>query len=130
MISLLRRDKWRDDLDGKFPSACGAWSENNGCTRVTLEQSGCVRAKSISTENSLIFSINVDRLLNTQIEQCVDEITGSKLMSPDNLSSRNDYGSLIHVSFNSGLFGFIDDMYMTTEPYVPSGSSEARYLKI
>ena len=44
-------------------------------------------------------------------------------MSPSDLSSSDDHGFLIHVSFNSGVFGFIDDMYMQTEIYMPEGKS-------
>ena len=62
-------------------------------------------------------------MLNTQIEQCVYEVNGAKLMSPSDLSSSDDHGFLIHVSFNSGVFGFIDDMYMQTEIYMPEGKS-------
>ena len=71
LIALFRRIKWRNDLDDTFPSACGSWAAEHGCTRVTLEESGCVRAKDIPAQNSVIFDINVDRLLNTQISQCV-----------------------------------------------------------
>lgn len=66
MIALFRRISWRNDLDGAFPTACGSWAAKNGCTRVTLEESGCTRQKSIPSQNSLIFNVqNVDRLLNT-----------------------------------------------------------------
>ena len=117
LISLFRRVKWRADLDDKFPDACGDWSVEHGCTRVTLEESGCVREKDIPSHNSLIFNISVDRLLNTQIEQCVDSLEGAKLMHPSDLSEDNDHGGLIHITFNSALFGFIDDMFMATFLY-------------
>ena len=131
LVSLLRRVKWRDDLDDFFPVACGDWSVPNGCTRVTLEQSGCERAKDITTENSLIFNVGgVDRLLNTQIEQCVEDVDGAKLMSPSDLSSNDEHGYLIHVSFNSGVFGFIDDMYMQTEIFVPEGHSSKNWRSL
>ena len=116
LVSLLRRIKWRNDLDGKFPDACGSWSEEKGCTRVTLEASGCVRQKEIPTENSLIFDINVDRLLNTQIKDCVDGIRGAKLMSPPHLDNSDDSNQLIHVTFNSALFGFLDELYGSLHP--------------
>ena len=38
-------------------------------------------------------------------------------MSPSDLSDSNDNGELIHVTFNSAIFGFIDDMYMVSEVY-------------
>ena len=78
-------------------------------------------------DNSLIFNVNgVDRLLNTQIDQCINSITGAKLMSPDDLSTSNSHNDLIHVTFNSALFGFIDDLYMITNLYTsPSDSSNS-----
>lgn len=48
MIALFRRVRWRNDLNGKFPTACGSWAKN-GCTRVVLESSGCTRADSITS---------------------------------------------------------------------------------
>jgi len=114
MISLFRRVKWRGDLDDKFPTACGDWAVPHGCTRVTLEKSGCYREKDIPSTNALIFNINVDRLLNTQIEQCVNQLEGAKLMHPSDLAGDNSHGGVIHVSFNSALFGFLDDMYMVS----------------
>ena len=64
-VALLRRIKWRNSLDEKFPAECGSWAADSGCTRVTLEESGCVREKQIPENNSLIFDTNIDRLLNT-----------------------------------------------------------------
>ena len=72
LVSLLRRIKWRNDLDGQFPADCGSWAKEKGCTRVTLEASGCVDEKSIKTDNSLVFDVDVDRLLNTQIKECIN----------------------------------------------------------
>lgn len=43
LVSLFRRITWRNELDDKFPAACGSWAAQKGCTRVTLEESGCVR---------------------------------------------------------------------------------------
>ena len=122
---LFRREKWRNNLNNEFPDACGSWSVPNGCTRVTLDQAGCERVGSIPEKNSLIFNTNIDRLLNTQIQACVDDIQGSKLMSPEDLSSSAESDNLIHVTFNSGFFGFIDDMYIITEVYMMEGSDTA-----
>ena len=72
----------------------------------------------------------VDRLLNTQIEQCVEDVDGAKLMSPSDLSSNDEHGYLIHVSFNSGVFGFIDDMYMQTEIFVPEGHTSKNWRSL
>lgn len=83
-----------------------------------LDKSGCTRADSITTQNSIIFNVNgVDRLLNTQIAQCVDQIKGAKLMSPRDLEDLDTNGNLIHITFNSAIFGFIDDMYMMSNIY-------------
>ena len=61
----------------------------------------------------------------------MEQQKGAKLMSPRDLSSDTTNGGLIHVTFNSALMGFIDDMYMTTEVYMPSGAKLAqRQLKI
>ena len=114
LISLCRRVTWRKDLNSEFPSECGDWAAENGCTRVSLSKAGCVRTNNISTENSVIFNVDVDRLLNTQISQCVDQEKGAKLMHPSNLKELNTHGDLIHITFNSAIFGFIDDMYMIT----------------
>ena len=85
LISLFRRVTWRNDLDGAFPAACGSWAQEHGCTRVTLDSAGCTRQKEISKNNSLIFDINVDRVLNTQLDYCINTIDGAKLMSPSDL---------------------------------------------
>jgi len=47
LISLLRRIKWRNDLGDEFPSSCGSWAQQKGCTRVVLQSDGCNRAKDI-----------------------------------------------------------------------------------
>ncbi len=114
LVCLFRRIEWRNDLDNTFPPACGDWASEHGCTRVTLEADGCKRPGNIPTSNSLVFDENVDRLLNTQIEMCINTIDGAKLMEPDNLSKEDTHNNLIHVTFNSAIFGFIDDMYIIT----------------
>ena len=42
-------------------------------------------------------------------------------MHPDNLQEMSTTANLIHISFNSAIFGFIDDLFMKTELY--SGTS-------
>ena len=130
LLALFRRIKWRNDLsDDEFPSKCGSWAEDNGCTRLTLASDGCVRASSLKNSNSVIFDTNVDRLLNTQISQCVSGTKGAKLMSPKDLDKSTHNGILIHVTFNSAIFGFIDDLYMMTSIYI-DGENLMRSLKI
>ena len=60
LLSLVMRASWRDDLDGKFPEACGDWAADMGCTRVTLEKAGCTRPEEIVDENSLVFPISTE----------------------------------------------------------------------
>ena len=131
LVSLFRRIEWRNDLDDKFPTACGSWSEEHGCTRVTLEKAGCTRPEEITKDNSLIFQVDVDRLLNTQIEECVKTIDGAKLIHPSDLAESDDHDQLIHITFNSAIFGFIDDMFMITEVYQPEPTDkESRSVKV
>ena len=134
MVALFRRVKWRNDLDGQFPSGCGSWAKN-GCTRVELTAGECVRPESITTNNSLVFNVQVDTLLNTEIEQCIIKERSAKLMSPSDLSELSTPGNLIHVTFNSAIVGFIDDMYIITSRYKPENASSTdfeyqRVLKI
>ena len=56
LMALWRRKHWRMDQN-KFPSACGSWAEANGCTRITLDEAGCVRPIDILTENQIIFKV-------------------------------------------------------------------------
>ena len=131
LICLFRRIEWRNDLGNTFPASCGDWASEHGCTRVTLEADGCMRPGSITTSNSLVFDENVDRLLNTQIEMCINTLDGAKLMNPDNLSKMDTHNNLIHVTFNSAIFGFLDDMYIITNEYIPEGiTSPWRKLSI
>lgn len=128
IVVLFRRISWRNSLDGQFPSACGSWAEAKGCTRVVLDQSGCVRAESIPQDNTIIIDTVLDKPLNNQISLCVDEIPGGKLMSPKDLSKSNTHGNLIHISVNSAIMGFIDDMYMITEVYTNPVTGKSQRL--
>ena len=130
LIALFRRITWRNDLDGTVFPECGDWSVDEGCTRITLNSSECVKAKSIPDNNSVIFDVSVDRLLNTQIQYCVRDIKGAKLQSPKDLSDKNTHGNLIHVTFNSAIFGFIDDLYIMTYLYEPTVDLSMRKISI
>jgi len=47
------------------------------------------------------------------------------------LNTSEQTEQLIHVTFNSFLFGFIDDMYLIVKPYMPSGTVERwRYIEL
>lgn len=50
-------------------------------------------------------------------------------MFPDNLSDKSTANNLIHISVSSSFVGFIDDMYMITEPYY-DGTNEVRQVKL
>lgn len=50
--------------------------------------------------------------MNKYIETCATSQLGSKLVVPKDLSSLTDWQDMIHVTFTSSIFGFIDDMYM------------------
>ena len=102
-IVLLLRMDWRNNLDGEFPSDCGSWAKDTGCTRITLEKSECVRSKDIPEQNSLVFKSVTD--WKDKVESCIDDLTGGKVMSTE----QND---MIHVTVNSAFFGFLDDMYL------------------
>ena len=116
LISLSMRTSWRTDLGSTFPTACGSWAAGNGCTRVTLEKDGCTRPDKISTENGLIVSSTDDELINGVIASCVDDLSGAKLMSPDNFESSKKSSQTVHVTVNSFFLGFIDDLYIVSEP--------------
>ena len=118
LCSLLYRIRWRNDLDGNFPSDCGDWAKKCGCTRVVLDKDQCVRTDDISTNYAIAFNVgeNDDRVLNGRIAECVDKNHSSKLISPRGLKTSTKSGELIHISWTSAVFGFLDDMYIMTEP--------------
>lgn len=108
---------WRSNVEGQFPTNCGYWAIDNGCTRVSLEQSGCTRPLGIVTENSVIFQTKDDEDLNHNIAICINKLTGAKLIGPEGLSESIGTKQLVHVAINSVIFGFIDDLYLMTYPY-------------
>ena len=88
LFSVFMHMKWRKELYGEFPTECGDWAVDNGCTRVQLEAAGCVRAKDIVTENSIIFEeVTDENELNSAISDCIEGMTDAKIMSPNNLES-------------------------------------------
>ena len=51
--------EWRANLH-VFPEECSDWStqsEQGGCTRLVLEEAGCVRAEKIRKETEIIFDV-------------------------------------------------------------------------
>ena len=113
IVSLSRRYGWRHDLNG-MPDACGDWAAKSGCTRVGIHEADCTRPGSIPTKNNVIFKVGDgnNRLINNIIYNCVNDNHASKVMSPDNLSESTEIDKLIHITWTSTFFGFIDDMYM------------------
>ena len=69
-----------------------------------------------------------DRLLNNIISKCIDENRSSKLMSPKDLDESTKVGELIHITWTSTIFGFLDDMYIMTE--VDETDSDYRVVNI
>ena len=57
------------------------------------------------------------------------DTSGARVMSPKHLKEQEKHGILIHVTFNSAIFGFLDDMYIMSLEYVKDGSNQ-RQLQI
>ena len=47
-------------------------------------------------------------------------------MYPENLDEIEKNSILIHVTFNSAIFGFIDDMYIMSLPYFADGKNQRK----
>ena len=56
-------------------------------------------------------------MLNGMLSYCVFQQPGFKLMSPYRLADSAQNGVTIHVTVNSLFFGFIDDLYILSQPY-------------
>ncbi len=114
IIALTDHIHWRESVNGVFPTACGDWAEADGCTRITLEESGCTRPLEIPTENSIVFETADDVEFNNSIASCINGLVGAKVISPAGFSSSSAHEALVHVAINSVIFGFIDDLYLIT----------------
>jgi len=114
LVSLCRRYSWRNDLSNDMPEACGSWAEKSGCTRIGIHEADCTRPGNIPTKNNIIFKVGDgnNRLINNIIAKCVNSNHSSRIMSPDNLSDSTEIDKLIHITWTSTFFGFLDDMYM------------------
>ena len=89
LSSIFSRQAWRSDLNGEFPSACGDWAIKDGCTRVAATKDECTRSKDIVSQNSVIFQTSDDFWLNEAILECIDGISGGKLMKPVRTQNKN-----------------------------------------
>ena len=131
LFSVFMHMKWRSDLYGEYPTACGDWAVDNGCTRVQLEGEGCVRAKDIVTENSVIFEdLTDENELNSAISDCIENKDSWKIMSPDNLDSLQSFAPVVHITIGSAFFGFLDDLYIQSQTYRSAPSDEFYHRKL
>ena len=89
LASLTIHGDFRKNIDTSdtFPSACGSWAAANGCTRLTLQASGCVRQD--SPDYDLLTYSNswttAPATLNYELAQCIDKADGAKLEYPEDL---------------------------------------------
>ena len=97
-----------------MPDACGDWAKKSGCTRIGIHEADCTRPGSISTQNNIIFTVGDgnNRLINNIIYNCVNKNGVSRIMSPDNLDMSTEIDQVIHITWTTTFFGFLDDMYM------------------
>jgi len=96
-----------------FPSSCAPYAEN-GCTRIVQADSGCINQGTIPTTNYTVFDINTDdfQSINNVIEECTQQVNGAKLQSPSNLEDLSSLPQLVHITFQSTICGFLDDMFI------------------
>lgn len=109
--SLVAHNSWRK-AQTTFPASCADWSIAAGCTYITMTE--CTRGSDIIGSEYTTFSTNDQAAINKKIAVCANSISGAKLQSPKDLSSLLVAQNLVHVTFSSALFGFIDDMYLQT----------------
>ena len=112
--ALIARFKWREETLS-FPTACGPWTTNTaaGCNRVVLESSGCVGAV---PDGSIVFENDVSTV-NGIISSCVGANRPGKLQQPKHLNEETTAVDFIHITYNSDILGFIDDLYVSTSVY-------------
>ena len=123
---LCRRADWRNNLE-VFPTECGDWSTQGGCTRLVLPELGCVKTGDLNTTSTIVIDVGGDdTTLNARIAECTDGSSGAKLHTPAHLKTLSTYGNLIHITWQSVFFGFIDDMYVST--YVAPNNVESRVI--
>ena len=109
---LCRRTDWRHNLE-VFPTECGDWAAKGGCTRLVLAELGCVKTGDLNTTNTIVINVGgEDTTLNAKIAECADGISDAKLQSPGHLRTLSTHGNLVHITWQSVFFGFIDDMYV------------------
>lgn len=86
ILALNSHSDWIEAMQGNFPSGCGSWAEENGCTRVELRSVGCVRPEQIVDENSVFFSyMDPQSGMNNAIAACISKVPGAKIMYPADL---------------------------------------------
>lgn len=109
--TLIARIGWRSSQTG-FPAACGPWTAGaqNGCSRVVLDTSGCVN---FSGSFAIVFQNSVAEV-NSAIASCLGRGQGGRISAPNNLEKLTTPQGFIHATYNSDIFGFMDDVYMST----------------
>ena len=115
--ALASRFRWREKTTS-FPTACPNWSGRGpyGCSRVTLAASGCVNEGTIPASQYLVY-VNTAAEVNAEIANCVRKGQPGKVQQPKRLDTFTNNQGLIHITYNSDIFGFIDDVYITTADF-------------
>ena len=118
-MTLLKNKGSLDDImkANTFPTGCSSWASTSAgnCTRIVKKQSGCVRYDTLTKYWTAWDEDKVDAaMLNSKLSKCIGTVSGAKLHEPSDLASKTTYVPLIHVSFASTIFGFIDDTYIST----------------
>jgi len=91
-------------------------SEQGGCTRLVLEEAKCVRAEKIREEAEVIFDVgNDDDVLAEAIKTCANNHNMAQFQSREQVVDQVGTIDLIRLSWQTHVFGFIDDMFIGTE---------------
>lgn len=109
--SLCSRVSYRKSIT-TFPSQCGDWAINAGCSYITMND--CLEYTTVQKKRNNTFSTPFPITINGPIANCAGSVKGASLQSPADLEKQTTFQDLIHVTFSSTLLGFIDDMYMQT----------------
>ena len=84
-----------------------------GCTRISMIDSECVRPEEIPTDFKIIYK-KTDNL-NSFVYGCISQVKNSKLYYHKDDST----GLFAHSLIQSPLFGFIDDMFVSVKDFKP-----------
>ena len=118
MAVLHKHKDWREAViasGNPFPDACGDWAAADGCTRLVLETDGCVKTGDLPEEYDIMFNVNVKTRSN-KVKNCINKIPGAKDQSDQLSIVTTNLNAYFYVTFQSTLFGFIDDMFIELKP--------------